>query len=238
MTVEIPLTGGYVTRIDDADRVFTDGRTWYAKAFPHGNTLYAATNAGDKTVLLHSLLAPDWSEVDHADGDGLNNCRSNLRDGTGFRNNANKGMQRSNTSGFKGVVRRGSRWRANIGVGGKLIRLGNFGTPEEAAYAYDQAAVRYFGEYAKTNAMLGRATAPPGQHRLPVEQTHYCPADHEYTPENTYIRPDGGRECRQCRKRRNKERRAKRSRERRANPRPRGRFCPPGCTCGRHRRAA
>lgn len=235
MAIEIPLTGGYVTRIDEADKVFTDGRTWYAKAFLSRNTLYVATNVGDKTVLLHSLLAPDWSRVDHADGNGLNNCRSNLRDGSGFRNEANKGMQRNNTSGFKGVIRRGSRWRAMIGVGGKLIRLGTFGTPEEAAYAYDQAAVSYFGEYAFTNAMLGLATTRPvdRQPTVPEERTHCRRAGHEYTPENTYIRPSGRRECKQC------MRIAEGSRDRRVpNPRPPGRFCPPGCTCGRHRRAA
>jgi AP2 domain len=250
-TIEIPLNKGFVTRIYEADRVFTDGHTWHVKAFPHGNTLYAATGIGGKTVLLHSLLAPDWEIVDHADRNGLNNCRHNLRDGTEFRNQANKGIQRNNTSGFKGVARNHGRWTAYISIDGQRIYLGNFGTPEEAADAYDEAAVRYFGEYALTNAMLGLGTGPripvprkqPGRICPPdctcgrhaprvITLDQFCGAGHEYTPENTYIKPGSGhRECRTCISDR-------KLRGRSPNPPARGGFCPPGCTCGRHRRRA
>jgi hypothetical protein len=226
MTIEIPLTRGYVTRIDDADRVFTDGRKWHAQVMRNG--VYACTYANGRHTYLHRLLVA-WDEVDHADGDGLNNCRSNLRDGTGMgKNRPNKTVQRNNTSGFKGVYRKRAKWAAEIHVNKTRISLGVYGTPEEAAYAYDQAAVSHFGEYAKTNAMLGRATTPP-QHCPPVERTHCRVAGHEHTPENTYIDPTGKRECRTCR----------RERRRVPNPQPRGgKPCPPGCTCGRHRRAA
>jgi hypothetical protein len=249
--VEIPLSKGYVTRIDAADRVFTDGHTWHAKLFPHGNTPYAATTINGKTVMLHSLLAPEWEIVDHADGNGLNNCRANLRDGSGFRNNANKGRQRNNTSGFKGVTRNHGRWAANIRISGVTIYLGNFGTPEEAADAYDEAAVHHFGEYAKTNAMLGLGTGPrvprprkqPGRVCPPdctcrrhaprvITLSQFCSAGHEYTPENTYIKPGTGqRECRTC----NRDRKI---RNRSPNPPATARICLPGCICGRHRGAA
>jgi hypothetical protein len=244
-TIEIPLTRGYVTRIDAADRVFTDGRKWHARESPHGNTVYAATNIDRRTVLLHRLIAPGWAEVDHADGDGLNNCRYNLRDGAEFRNEANKGVQRNNTTGFKGVVRNHGRWSAYITINKERVYLGNFGTPEEAADAYDQAAVHHFGEYAKTNAMMGRGTGPrlprpparsrvcpPGctcQKHAPRAPREFCPAGHEYTPENTYIRPNGCRDCRKCK--RDGKRRARPSR-----PSARSRTCPVGCTCGRHNR--
>jgi hypothetical protein len=237
VTIEIPLTRGYVTRIDDADRVFTDGHRWTAAVEPSRRAVYAVGKVNGRAVYLHSLLAPDWAEVDHVDGDGLNNCRYNLRDGAGFRNNANKVMLRNNTSGYKGVGwnKRKSKWRASIMINRKSIFLGYFNTPEEAADAYDQAAVRYFGEYALTNAMLAGAAVIPDsrQHHPVVEQTHCRRAGHEYTPENTFINSQGRRECRECRKIRNA------SRNRRVpNPRPGGRFCPPGCTCRRHQRAA
>ena len=131
-TIEIPLTRGYVTRIYEADRVFTDGRRWTASVRPDGKVVYAIGRTGGEAVYLHSLLAPDWEFVDHADGDGLNNCRYNLRDGTGFKNNANKRMLRNNTSGYKGVGwnERKGKWVARIRVNRKPIHLGYFGTPE------------------------------------------------------------------------------------------------------------
>jgi hypothetical protein len=153
-TIEIPLTRGYVTVIDAADRAFTDGRKWHAHVVSRRNSVYACTKIDGRHTLLHKLLA-DWGEVDHADGDGLNNSRSNLRDGTGLgRNGPNRRMQSNNTSGFKGVYRRGGKWVALIKAGRKQIYLGTYSSPEEAADAYDQAAVSRFGEYAKTNAML------------------------------------------------------------------------------------
>jgi hypothetical protein len=142
-------------------------------------------------------------------------------------------MLRNNTSGYKGVSwnKRKGKWRATITVNRKPLFLGYFGTPEEAAGAYDQAAIRHFGEYAVTNEMLSPvAVGETGawQHHAPVEQTHCRRANHEYTPENTYILPSGARVCREC----TRERRRK---ARQARPRT-SKSCPPGCTCGRHRR--
>lgn len=225
-TIEIPLTQGYVTRIDAADRAFTDGRKWHAVARSYKRTVYARTKINGRQVMLHNLLCPDWDEVDHADGDGLNNCRSNLRDGAEFRNNANTWMRSNNTSGYKGVYRYGGAWCARICVDRTRMNLGTYNSPEEAAYAYDQAAVSLFGEYARTNAMLGLVTTE-GAGARQRDDTR-CPAGHEYTPENTYINPAGKRECRECR--RDRKRKA-----RQASPGP-GKPCPSGCTCGRHNR--
>jgi AP2 domain len=210
-TIEIPLTQGYVARIDEADRAFTDGRKWHARARPTRRAVYAMTKIDGRGIFLHNLLCPDWKFVDHKDGDGLNNRRSNLRDGTEFRNGANRWLFRNNTSGYKGVTRapKGEgRWTAAIGFNRRLINLGTYDSPEEAAYAYDQAAVSYFGEWARTNAMLGLATVAPTRPRLrrPSERTH-CVAGHEFTPENTFITPRGTRVCRICRKRRHDEHR-------------------------------
>jgi hypothetical protein len=236
VTIEIPLTRGYVTVIDDEDWALAGGRRWTAAADPSRRTIYAVGKVNGKAVYLHRLLCPEWEYVDHADGDGLNNCRYNLRDGTGFRNGANKVMLRNNTSGYKGVGwnKRKRKWVATIAADRKRIHLGYHATAEAAANAYDKAAVNLFGEYAKTNAVLAQATAPAGdwRHNPPEEQTHCRLAGHEYTPENTYINTKGKRECRECRKIRAA------SRDRRVpNPRPGGRFCSPGCTCRRHRRA-
>jgi hypothetical protein len=232
MTIEIPLTRGYVTRIDDTDMMVAAGHKWHVVMGPY--TAYACTKIGGKQVRLHNLLCPDWPKVDHEDGDGLNNCRSNLRDGTGLKNHANTWRRVDNISGFKGVHLLRGRWQAQIRVNGKPIYLGLYGTPEEAAEAYDQAAVQHFGEYARTNAMLSRETGTRQRNRPAVPTVRRpavrrpitrCPQGHEYTPENTYVSPAGDKRCRKCH----------RENRRVPNPPANARICPPGCTCGRHR---
>lgn len=202
VTIEIPLTRGYVTRIDDADMTVAAGHSWSAAVNPDRRAVYAVSKIGGRVVALHNLLCPGWTEVDHADGDGLNNQRVNLRNGAGFgRNQANRVMQRTNTSGWKGVCwhKRRGKWVAHIRVGGKQVYLGGYDAPEEAADAYDRAAISHFGDYARTNAMLRREPVTvPWQHNPPDDRTH-CGNGHERTPENTWISPDGSkRECRKC----------------------------------------
>jgi hypothetical protein len=89
-------------------------------------------------------------EVDHKDGDGLNNRWRNLREATRSQNHANSKRARNNTSGFKGVrLSRSGRYRARIAVNKKRIALGSFDTPEEAHDAYCRAAKKFFGEFAR-----------------------------------------------------------------------------------------
>lgn len=108
------------------------------------------------------LGVPAGVVVDHVDGDALNNRRGNLRVATVGQNNANAKLRSDNTSGFKGVSRvkhlKRLPWEAYIQVDGKFMRLGRYETPEEAAEAYDKAAVAHFGSYARTNAMMRGAS--------------------------------------------------------------------------------
>ena len=98
--------------------------------------------------------------IDHIDGNGLNNRRSNLRVANHSQNLANRGKQRgSYSSQYKGVCFAKSRnkWQANISSGflwgreHKTKFLGRFKCEVEAAEAYDMAALKYFGEFAKLN---------------------------------------------------------------------------------------
>lgn len=91
--------------------------------------------------------------VDHRDGNGLNNVRSNLRLATSRQNAMNRSKWKNSDSRFKGVHRDGKRWRAIITLNGKRIHLGCFSSDEEAASAYNKAAMANYGEFAKLNVI-------------------------------------------------------------------------------------
>ena len=90
-------------------------------------------------------------EVDHVNGDKADNCWANLREADRSTNEANVGLRRSSTSGFKGVGwhKARGRWRAHITRHGKHYSLGYFDTPEEAHAAYVRAAEIMFGDFAR-----------------------------------------------------------------------------------------
>jgi hypothetical protein len=154
--VEVPLTRGKTARIDarDAERVLA--RRWVAQK--GGNTWYAMSSDGyGKVVPLHRFITapPPDKEVDHRDGDGLNNVRANLRVCSHAENLRNSRAQEGTTSRFKGVSRQRDKWRAEIEQDGERLYLGQFETEEAAARQYDRAARIFFGGYARTNQEMG-----------------------------------------------------------------------------------
>lgn len=118
----------------------------YFKAALHG-----------KEVWLHRhILHVDGNKVvDHINGDRSDNRKQNLRIVTQRQNTWNAGISKSNTTGYKGVYFDSGRKRysAKIGVSGTYHFLGRYQTVEEAAIAYNEAALRYFGEYARINVV-------------------------------------------------------------------------------------
>ena len=88
--------------------------------------------------------------IDHKDNDGLNNAWGNLRLATTQQNAANSPMYSNNSTGFKGVSPHKCGYQARIGLDGKVKALGTFKTPEEANEAYRVAAVKHFGEFARS----------------------------------------------------------------------------------------
>lgn len=92
---------------------------------------------------------PRSPHLDHIDNDPSNNRISNLREASVSQNGANSRISKNNKAGFKGVYQRGKKYRAQIMVLRKKINLGTFNTAEEAASAYADAAIMYFGEFAR-----------------------------------------------------------------------------------------
>ena len=109
--------------------------------------------------MMHRLVmaAVSGQSVDHIDGNGLNNQRANLRLATQSQNLANS-SGRPHSSKYKGVFwskdeRYKRRWWARIKKNGKSTHLGIFATEEEAAAAYNQAAIEMFGDFSRINVL-------------------------------------------------------------------------------------
>lgn len=107
-------------------------------------------------MLLSGVEIPDGMQIDHINGISLDNRISNLRLATGSQNQGNRGRQKNNSSGFKGVrfVQSHRKWRSTIWDQGKQLFIGYFDCPVLAAEAYDREAVRKWGEFARTNIPL------------------------------------------------------------------------------------
>lgn len=148
----LPLTKGYVTKIDieDLDRV--SKYPWRTHLIRNSNLIYACSN---KVGFLHRFItSTNQSEykVDHKDGDGLNNCKNNLRVCTHQENMYNSKSSKNSTSKYKGVcLKKGGKYEANITHNRCLIYLGRFETEYYAAKAYDEKAIELFGEFAYLN---------------------------------------------------------------------------------------
>lgn len=95
--------------------------------------------------------------IDHIDGDRLNNRIGNLRSCTRQQNNMNVGPKSNNKTGYKGVSwhKQTSKYMARITDSGKIVHLGMFACKHEAARAYNEAALRYHGDFAYLNTIKG-----------------------------------------------------------------------------------
>lgn len=153
----INAKGGEVSVDDDMFDILSQ-KKWYIDKRGYARRTYKMDGALI-TEMLHQVVMriPSGSSlmVDHINGDRLDNRRENLRIATKSQNGHNQGIQRTNTSGYKGVTFHSSRgsgkWIAQIRVNGKRIHIGSFDDINVAAHEYNKAAIKHHGEFARLN---------------------------------------------------------------------------------------
>jgi hypothetical protein len=151
---EITLNHGKTALVDDDDFDELSKHNWFCSG---GYAMRRSPRPEHKTILMHRVImnTPDGMETDHINGNELDNRRMNLRNCSHASNIHNSKRPIHNTSGFKGVCIdkrcKYKKWRAQIKLNKKGIHLGLFYTAEDAARAYDNAAKKYFGEFANLN---------------------------------------------------------------------------------------
>lgn len=158
--IEISLTQGKVALIDDEDLEIIEGYKWYCRKTHHNYYAVAHKYIERKrtSIQMHrEILKCTFKEyqVDHIDGNGLNNCKSNLRIVTPQQNSFNR-KYTFGTSMYKGVSwnKRDDFWQATIKYNGKSKMLGYFKDEMDAAKAYNEAAKELFGEFAALNEVI------------------------------------------------------------------------------------
>lgn len=147
-------SGGHVVLVSTEDAWLLKEYAWCKTTHAGGRTSYAQSRAARiaGVTLLHKAIFPNVM-VDHVNGHGMDNRRENLRPVTQTQNNANSRKRNDTSSAYKGVCWKYDKrkWKAYIFADGRQRHIGYFANEADAARAYDMAAIRTFGEYARPN---------------------------------------------------------------------------------------
>lgn len=157
---EIELTRGKYAVVDDEDYERINSHSWAAVPNPYGG-VYAVRKGSKRkgeprTIQMHReiLNAPKGSIIDHVNGDGLDNRKSNLRFANTQKNSFNrKKPNLDSTSRYKGVLQRkgSTNWIARIKFNNRHVELGTYGDEAYAASVYNFASRIFFGEFRREN---------------------------------------------------------------------------------------
>ena len=148
----------FIAYVSDCDFDALSKYKWYLdnKGYPSAKIKLPCGHYQNKT--MHKMIITEKrpkATIDHIDRNKLNNQRENLRICSHRKNILNRGLQKNNTSGFRGVKINKGLILSQIGVHGKTIFLGTFKTRVDAVLAYDEAAIKYNGPNTTTNKSLG-----------------------------------------------------------------------------------
>lgn len=146
----INLTQDKYTIVDDEDYEYLNQWKWCINS--NG---YAIRSEKGKHILMHKVIINDKSNVDHINGDRLDNRRNNLRLATHKENMRNKNKINNTSSKYKGVTynKRAKKWKSQITIDKNCIYLGLFENEVDAAKAYNIKAIELFGDFAKLNCI-------------------------------------------------------------------------------------
>lgn len=158
---EIKLTKGFVAIVDDADFEYLNQFVWHVSISPKDDVKYAAAHVikNKPPIRMHRLLFPDAIEVDHKNGDGLDNRRDNLRPATRSQNLRNSRKRDGMKSKYRGVslYNKGlykNKWSASVVINRKHIWLGAYPTEEEAAIAFNNGCIKHgVAEFTRLNVI-------------------------------------------------------------------------------------
>jgi hypothetical protein len=117
----------------------------------HRGGIFHVQSTADHNIYIHRVILPGVALVDHRDGDGLNNRKSNLRGSTKAQNAQNSKVKSRKFKGVSAKPNTAGKYVARIKAQGADKHLGCFNSPREAAQAYNNAAILHFGEFARLN---------------------------------------------------------------------------------------
>jgi hypothetical protein len=147
----IKLTKALEAIVDDSEFEKLSQINWCA--VKNRNVFYALNGKGKTKIWMHRFLmeAKHRDIIDHIDGNGLNNQKSNLRICNSSENSANRRVSKNKNSKYLGVFKIRNKYRAASRKNGKLHSAGIFETETEAAIAYNKLALKLHREFAKLN---------------------------------------------------------------------------------------
>lgn len=150
---KIKLTRGKEALVDDEDYEYLSQFKWQ---YHHkGYAVRVTPRPEHKQLQMHrEILKPEKGIfIDHINSNGLDNRKENLRLANNQKNQWNSRKQSNCSSKYKGVcwVKRSKKWRASIVYCRKSTFLGDFENEIDAVKAYNEAAIKYFGDFAKLN---------------------------------------------------------------------------------------